>query len=71
MVMLLAASFSWHIKQGVQISMEHAPFLQILNARYSPLGICDHLPEEIREARPAEFRISAPIKVSVVNRLAV
>lgn len=69
--MLLAASFSWQVTRCVHMSMGHAPFLQILNARYSPLGICDHLPEEIREARPAEFRISAPIEVSVVNGLAV
>lgn len=53
------------------ISVKSVPFLQILDARYPSLGICDHLREEIREARPAELCISTPVQVSVVDGLAV
>lgn len=41
--------------------MADAPFLQVLDACYPPLGVCDHLREEIREACAAELCISASV----------
>jgi hypothetical protein len=37
------------------------PFLQILDACYPALGVCDHLAEEKGEACPAELCIATSV----------
>lgn len=53
------------------IHVGSSPFLQILNTCDPSLGICDHLREEVGEARPTGFGIAATIEMSVVDGLAV
>lgn len=52
-------------------AVESLPFLQILNAGYPPLGICDHLPEQEGEACSAGLCIATAVQVSVVDGFAI
>ena len=51
--------------------ISNPPFLQILYTSDAPLGISDHLAEQIGKARAAQLSIAAAVEVPVVDSLAV